>query len=165
MDETFKELAAMKPGTILKDGYENGLRYLIVRGPCALCAYIGIPEDHPLAGKSYDDIPLDVHGGLTFADKGDGKMRPAGMYWYGWDYGHSGDTSFYDLEPSMARFREKDETAWTVDDVQKEIWGATYEFSKLVRLAEGIVAQRYAECRLRQKSAERMVEGKESEDG
>lgn len=29
--------------------------------------YVLIPEGHPLHGKDYDDIPVDIHGGLTFA--------------------------------------------------------------------------------------------------
>lgn len=133
MDKSFAELAAMKSGTILEDGYENGVRYIIMRGPCALCAYVGVPEGHPLAGKDYDDIPLGVHGGLTFAGRGDGR-RPEGMYWYGWDYGHAGDVPFY------AGAREPGK-AWTTSDVREEIWGATYEFAKLMRLAERIAGK------------------------
>lgn len=43
---------------------------LIVRGPSgALCGYIGVPKSHIHYGADYDDIDVDVHGGLTFADK------------------------------------------------------------------------------------------------
>jgi hypothetical protein len=31
--------------------------------------YILIPEGHPLHGKHYDDIDVEVHGGLTFSEK------------------------------------------------------------------------------------------------
>lgn len=31
-----------------------------------LCGYIAVPPAHPWFGKSYDDIDVDVHGGLTF---------------------------------------------------------------------------------------------------
>ena len=34
------------------------------------CGYVTVPEDHPHYGKGYDDIDADVHGGLTFANKG-----------------------------------------------------------------------------------------------
>ena len=30
--------------------------------------YVIIPKGHPYHGKHYDDIPVDVHGGLTFAE-------------------------------------------------------------------------------------------------
>jgi len=29
--------------------------------------YVVIPKDHKLAGVDYDDIDVDIHGGLTFA--------------------------------------------------------------------------------------------------
>src|SRR3990167_762358 len=32
------------------------------------CGYVGISEDHPLFGKSYEDIDINcIHGGLTFS--------------------------------------------------------------------------------------------------
>ena len=30
--------------------------------------YVVIPEGHPYYGKHYDDIPVVVHGGLTFSE-------------------------------------------------------------------------------------------------
>ena len=32
------------------------------------CGYTRIPPGHPWHGKDYDDIDVDVHGGLTFAE-------------------------------------------------------------------------------------------------
>lgn len=41
---------------------------LAVRNPIgAWCGYVGVPNDHPYYGQPYDDIPVSVHGGLTFA--------------------------------------------------------------------------------------------------
>ena len=130
---TFEELSKLESGTILVDDYENGVRYLIMRGPCSLCAYVGVPSDHPLAGKDYDDVPLDCHYGLTFSGEGgDEDFRPAGWYWYGWDYGHSGDKAFYDVDRDIFR----GDTEWTVAMVKQEIWSVTYEFAKLKKLME-----------------------------
>jgi len=57
-------------GTIVHDVFDEGLRFIIMRGPLHWCGYIGIPKDHPLAGFSYDDISLiSAHGGLTFAER------------------------------------------------------------------------------------------------
>ena len=131
---TFEELAKFESGTILKDWFDNGVRYLIMRGPAALCAYFGVPLDHPLAGFGYDDLPVDCHCGLTFGSEGDGEMRPAGVYWYGWDYAHSGDKSFYDIEYGT----DRGDKEWTVEDVEKDIQWNTYGINRLVKLAERI---------------------------
>jgi hypothetical protein len=29
--------------------------------------YVVIPKGHPMYGKHYDEVPIDVHGGLTFS--------------------------------------------------------------------------------------------------
>ena len=42
-------------GSMSSAGYANG--------------YVAIPKEHPLYGISYDDVDIDVHGGLTFAEK------------------------------------------------------------------------------------------------
>jgi len=72
---------------------ESGVKALILRNPDfgTLCGYIALPLKHPLAGKNYNDIPIQVHGGLTYGDKGDGSLYEKGYYWYGFDCGHSWD--------------------------------------------------------------------------
>lgn len=34
------------------------------------CGYVTLPETHPDTGKDYDQLPIEVHGGLTFGDGG-----------------------------------------------------------------------------------------------
>jgi len=47
--------------------------------------YVHIPKTHPLYGKGYDEIDVDVHGGLTYAEK-------EGESWVvGFDTAHYGD--------------------------------------------------------------------------
>lgn len=68
-------------------GYHRGHR----------CAYIIIPESHPLF-----DVPLDficedvVHGGFTFSGRDHltevDEQLPYPHRWLGWDYGHYADT-------------------------------------------------------------------------
>ena len=85
-------------------GYvESGVKALILRNPeiGILCGYIALPLKHPLAGKNYDDIPIQVHGGLTFGDKGDGSRYEKGYYWYGFDCGH-----FRDFAPKIVELLE-----------------------------------------------------------
>ena len=141
MDKTFEQMAKDNTGTIYEDGYENGVRYLIMRGPAALCAYVGVPSDHPLSGRDYDDIPLEVHGGLTYASQGKDPW-PTGWFWYGWDYAHAGDVSFYDLDLAAKRpdlyTMQSNDKAWTLKEVKSEIWYATWNFARLVKLAESL---------------------------
>ena len=33
--------------------------------------YVAVPKDHPFFGKGYDDVDINIHGGLTFATSGD----------------------------------------------------------------------------------------------
>lgn len=83
----------------------TGLPCLIVRGPLgALCGYAGIYSGHPFHKKNYDDMDVDVHGGLTFSD---GSQHPTDesqgichipepgtsddVWWFGFDCAHCDD--------------------------------------------------------------------------
>lgn len=79
----------------------TGLPCLIVRSQTgALCGYVGVPHDHPAYGVSYDDVDVDVHGGLTFA--GDEihyqvtENVPDNVWWLGFDCSH-----FMDFSPAF----------------------------------------------------------------
>ena len=88
---------------------KTGLDCLIVRnGSGALCGYVGIPKDHEFFEKCYVDVDddIDVHGGLTFADKchptkneGEGICHPKKgsandiVWWLGFDCAHWNDIS------------------------------------------------------------------------
>lgn len=137
-EKKWKELLDTPSGTILHDKTEDGLRFIIMRGPRALCAYVGIPLDHPLAGHYCEAVCVSAHGGLTFSSEGSGKYHPSGFYWYGWDYAHCGDYCFYyDPVPSQLRSRLGDKK-WLVEDVEEDSWQTIYDFKKLMVLAEAI---------------------------
>jgi len=132
--EPWNEVVRAEVGHVFYDAINEGVRIVVMRGPSHLCAYLGVPEAHPLAGFGYDDIPLDCHGGLTFGKAGD-SLLAKGWFWYGWDYGHSGDyCTYYDKEPLSKRPR--DEKKWTVEEVTQEAIFACYDFRRLMKLAE-----------------------------
>jgi len=56
--------------------------------------YVRIVEGHPFYGMEYMDIPVSVHGGLTFSQDipEDDRHFPKG-YWVGFDTAHYGDNS------------------------------------------------------------------------
>ena len=75
---------------IVKREHYNGYDYFIVYVDDAwYCAYVIIPEGHPLYGVHYDDIQnIETHGGFTFSDY----HRLVNNQWcIGWDYAHGGD--------------------------------------------------------------------------
>ncbi len=134
--KTFEEIVKDETGTIYEDFIENGIRCIVLRGPASLCAYLGIPKNHPLANKNYNDLPLDVHCGLTFGKLGDGKYLPKGLYWYGWDYAHLGDYCFYYLDPKMKGCASFEGKKWVVEQVKDEVKFAAWDFKKLMILVE-----------------------------
>jgi hypothetical protein len=74
---------------------------MINRGPSgALCGYVGVPPTHPLHGVRYDDVHVDVHGGLTYSNscQEDGEIchvpaegREHDIWWFGFDCAHMFD--------------------------------------------------------------------------
>lgn len=137
------EVLNIKEGEIVRDWFDEGVRALVMRGPAALCAYLGVPEKHPLAGWNYDDLPLSVHGGLTFGCLGK-EPWPTGFYFYGWDYAHAGDACVYDYRPGvlpLSSYKLNDKK-WTVAEVEAEVKEAIWDFKKLMKLSEQI-ANRY----------------------
>jgi hypothetical protein len=87
-----------------------GLACMGLRGPMGnWCGYVGVPKEHPAYGKAYDDVDVNVHGGLTYAAPCRGHIchvpepgMPDDVFWFGFDCGH-----FMDVSPAMeARLRE-----------------------------------------------------------
>lgn len=112
---------------ILLEGVTEGVPWLILRGPFALLAYIGVPPYSKWAGQSYDDVPISVHGGLTFGEWGDGEARPKGLFWYGWDYGHYGDKLHIPFSSILETGHD-----WTVEEVEKDTIDAAKQMAKLL---------------------------------
>jgi hypothetical protein len=87
------------------------------------CGYVRIPPGHAWHDKSYDDIPADVHGGLTFAEREACVHEDGVGYWIGFDCAHCGDSSFPLGDPDAARYGLSilsDGHYWLLPEVQKE---------------------------------------------
>jgi hypothetical protein len=97
----------------------TGYDCIILRHPSHgnLNGYVGVPAGHPAFGKGYDEVDVEVHGGLTFSaysdvaqlsDRNDilhrapAEGRPADVWWFGFDCHHA-----WDMAPTFeARLRE-----------------------------------------------------------
>lgn len=100
---------------ILQNEKYKGYRYIILSLGTHPTAYIEIPKGHKLNGQDYDDIDINVHGGLTYADHQ--LMGIDSENWYiGWDYAHLGDYLGYE-EGLFPRANHK---RWTTEEIKKE---------------------------------------------
>lgn len=100
--------------TPLESGVHRGLRWAVVAAPVAgVNGYVQLPTGHPWAHLGYDDMPVEVHGGLTYAE---GR-------WIGFDTAHSGDVwgTEYDKHGLSDRLGDVEwARRWTVPDVVAE---------------------------------------------
>src|SRR6185312_12086640 len=127
VEVTWEQISNAKGGHLFLDRFEDGIRFVILKGGSSLCAYAGLPIEHPLSGFNYDDIPVRAHGGLTFCGS-DNKHLPTGFYFYGWDYAHSGDyCDYYDRPPLSEIFSHDEDKKWLVEDVIKDSWETLWD--------------------------------------
>lgn len=70
----------------------TGLHCYIKRHPDTLhlCGYVGVPPSHPAFKRDYDALALDVHGGVTYAERIMSASMPD-LWWIGFDCNHAFD--------------------------------------------------------------------------
>ena len=75
----------------------------------AHCGYLGVPKSHPWFGKDYNDLDVEVHGGLTYANGAPDFPYATGLeiWWVGFDCGH-----FMDYMPGMPSGGDEDPSAF-----------------------------------------------------
>jgi hypothetical protein len=128
---------------------DTNLPCLIVRGGSgALCGYAGIFPDHPCHGKHYDEVTLDAHGGLTFADGcGHGEDESRGVchvpepgtadnvWWFGFDCAHCYDLTPADMVQPMASVvvRETHCTYRNIEYVARGVADLSKQLSQLAQ--------------------------------
>jgi hypothetical protein len=74
-------------------GSQCGFEYVIIVMDLGYrCGYVKIPKNHPWYGVHYNEIDIEVHGGLTFSSLV-GLDHPilSNGYWIGFDCMHSAD--------------------------------------------------------------------------
>lgn len=62
------------------------------------CGYVAVLPGHPVFEKNYNDVDVNVHGGLTYAEHCHGSIchvpkpgEPDNVWWLGFDCAHGGD--------------------------------------------------------------------------
>lgn len=104
----------LKPFKVEREWEHQGLKCAVVvaREGGHRCGYVRVPPNHRSHGKDYNNVDVDVHGGLTFSaiepcahDDGTG-------YWFGFDCAHSGDMS---MEPVLnPAWSETSQRLWKI---------------------------------------------------
>lgn len=96
---------------VLDKGIHDGYNYYIVSFGTHPCAYVVLPPTNQFYGKHYDEIPIDVHGGLTFGCSFNPNINEMCI---GWDYSHVGDYCSY--------FPNSDEHKWTTQEIRQDVY-------------------------------------------
>lgn len=115
---------------VLDTGFCFGLLYYIMNLGTHPTAYIKIPNDHKLYGKSceeiYNKVDIEVHGGITYAEEGIYADNKEVQGWFiGWDYAHCYDYMGYEEKlPVNLRSGGK---KWTTEEIFKEVREACYQ--------------------------------------
>jgi len=99
----------------------TGLPCVMARGPCgAWCGYVGVPPGHPAHGKNYNDVDVEVPGGLTYSDRCRDVVchvpapgEPDEFWWLGFDLAHC-----QDITPGLLRVYGEMERRRGFPDVQ-----------------------------------------------
>jgi hypothetical protein len=136
-----------KPGDIMWEYYDpdNDIRGYVLRGPGALCGYIGTKADHPLWAHSGYRNPLNtrapyeafdwipVHAGMTYGGSLEGTQAHNPEYHFiGWDYAHAGDECVYDYYSKFPIPGHK----WTVPEVADYVRSALVVFTNYKKLID-----------------------------
>ena len=107
---------------VLHKGEFKGFKFAIVSYGTHPCCYVFLPKEHKYYGKSYDEIDIDCHGGLTYSDE-DLIFNPlVNDDWViGWDYAHFNDYSGIYKEECLEKFDHSQYKKWTTEELFEEV--------------------------------------------
>lgn len=124
------------------------------------CGYVAIPQSHKLFGVDYNEVDIDVHGGLTYGEYMDADLEVnenGGMYevtgrypkdleggnfyWLGFDCAHYNDAKDFDLIRELC---DKDSADFIINLEQQFDTGGTvkdvsYVRAELVSMVDQII--------------------------
>ena len=111
------------------------------------CGYVGVTPSHPLHGTAYDDIsyddmPLDVHGGITFSSDVSGSpypMESEDLWWFGFDCDHAGDNRLDGL------FHDPDGVVRSLPFVKRECEYLAQQLTEIKTSAERYTLTKWVE--------------------
>ena len=110
---------------VLDEGSFLGYDYVIISYGTHPCAYVRIPENHPLYEVDYMDYTseydVDCHGGITYTNDGLYRNRPfveKDGWWIGWDYNHI--DNYNATLASYDGFNWQDKK-WTTEEILQEV--------------------------------------------
>jgi len=134
--DLYDGLKDVRPWKIVESGVIDDYYYLILQFDAHPCAYVGIPEDHVLYNKDYEDlynedVDIDVHGGFTYSRDHVCNIT-FNRWWLGWDYGHYDDYMTYYEEYS--RLKHGDQKRWTVEEIRTEVKNVIEQLKEVVKM-------------------------------
>lgn len=109
--------------------------------------YVALPKEHPYYGVDYEEIPVEVHGGLTYAEDGNSMLNrniqdqfPSdflkGCWIIGFDTCHGGDNSENwskeNVEIETKKLRDQLEKLWNKPLSELEMWQKLFPHLKSV---------------------------------
>lgn len=107
------------------------------------CGYVGVAPGHPAHGKSYDDIDVEVHGGLTYAAACEPPIchvpkpgQPDALWWMGFDAAHCWDLA-PGIRAALAKINISPLTEYDRQEVYRDM---AYMRAETERLAEQLAA-------------------------
>lgn len=106
---------------LLDSGTYDGYEYAIVSRGFHPCAYVKLPEGHKCYGMDYDDIPVDCHCGLTYAENYLAILPLESGWWIGWDYGHCCDYSGFMMHEYWCDIDTSHLKRWTTAEIFEEV--------------------------------------------
>ena len=109
----------LKDPLVLEDGQYKGYNFWIISYGTHPCAYVEIPKGHPYYGKcdcEAFDLPIDVHGGITYGDYGLHPIVDTEKFLLGWDYNHYEDYSCKNHYLFMDNGK-----MWTTEEILEEV--------------------------------------------